>query len=166
MTTDGYYCAGEVLKIVRISYRQLDYWTKAGLAHPANSNETKRGKFRLYSPADILALKAAKRLLGAGVTLMRVKRAVRYLRKQAINTGNPLAQYTFIANGKQILVLTDDTGKLIDVTEGGQLVFAMALVREARELGRAGILNQAGRLEERKGLTSYASRAIRTPPSV
>jgi len=150
VTTDGYYCAGELLKIVRISYRQLDYWTKAGLAHPANANRTKRGRFRLYSPTDVLALKVAKRLMDAGVTLMRVKRAIKYLRRKAISTENPLAQYTLIANGKQILVLTDDTGKLIDVTEGGQLVFAMALVREAKELATAGLLNEAGRLNARK----------------
>ena len=81
---------------------------------------------------------------------MRVKRAIKYLRRKAISTENPLAQYTLIANGKQILVLTDDTGKLIDVTEGGQLVFAMALVREAKELATAGLLNEAGRLNARK----------------
>ena len=148
--TDGYYHAGQVLKLVKISYRQLDHWTKAGLAHPANADRTQKGRFRLYSPTDVLALKVAKRLLDAGISLARVQEAIKYLRRQAIKTDNPLAQYTFIANGKQILVLTQDTGKLIDVTKGGQLVFAMALTREARDLAKIGVLTEVGKLERKK----------------
>lgn len=148
--TDGHYPARVVLELVKITYRQLDHWTRAGLAHPANADRTQRGKFRLYSPTDVLALKVAKRLLDAGISLARVQKAIKYLRKHAPKADNPLAQYTFIANGKQILVLTQDTGKLVDITKGGQLVFAMVLTREVRELAEIGALTKVGRLERKK----------------
>lgn len=62
-----------------ISYRQLDYWCRTGLAVPSLRSARGSGTHRLYSYTDLLRLAAIKRLLDAGMSLQSVRRVMAHL---------------------------------------------------------------------------------------
>jgi DNA-binding transcriptional MerR regulator len=64
---------GEVVEIVGVSRRQLQYWAQTDLVHP--SARTKGGHHR-YTFEDLVALKAAKRLIDAGVSVQRIRKSI------------------------------------------------------------------------------------------
>src|SRR5438552_12817660 len=68
----------DVTRIVGISYRQLDYWARTELVTPSIRDAKGSGTQRLYSFQDLVALRVIKRLLDAGVSLQRVRKAVEY----------------------------------------------------------------------------------------
>jgi len=79
VATTGYR-GPNVCKIVGISYRQLDYWARTGLATPSVQPAMGSGSQRLYSFEDLIELKLIKKLLDTGVSLQRVREAIDYLR--------------------------------------------------------------------------------------
>ena len=68
---DQEYRVGDVVKIIGISRRQLQYWAQTDLVRP--SARTPGGHAR-YAFEDLVALKAAKRLIDAGVSVQRIRR--------------------------------------------------------------------------------------------
>jgi DNA-binding transcriptional MerR regulator len=67
-----------VVQIVGISRRQLQYWSQTDLVVP--SAKTPGGHSR-YTFEDLVALKAAKRLIDVGVSVQRIRASIRALRK-------------------------------------------------------------------------------------
>lgn len=63
------YSMGVAQRLTGLTGRQIRYWEQHGLVAPARTE----GRQRLYSQADIERLKEVKRLLGAGMSLQRVK---------------------------------------------------------------------------------------------
>lgn len=59
-----------------ITYRQLDYWARTGLAEPSLRAARGSGTQRRYSYSDVLALAVIKRLLDNGMSLQSVRRVV------------------------------------------------------------------------------------------
>jgi DNA-binding transcriptional MerR regulator len=111
-----------VTKIVGITYRQLDYWARTGLAVPSVREAKGSGTQRLYSFADVVELRVIKRLLDAGVTLQRVREVVDELRRR----GRSLADVTLVADEASVYAVEDDA-QVVDVLRRGQGVFAIAL---------------------------------------
>src|SRR5438045_1806144 len=67
------YRGPQVCKIVGISYRQLDYWTRTGLITPSIKAASGSGIQREYSYQDLVALKTIKSLLDTGISLQKVR---------------------------------------------------------------------------------------------
>jgi DNA-binding transcriptional MerR regulator len=111
-----------VVKIVGITYRQLDYWAWTGLARPSFRKATGSGTQRLYSFDDVVRLRVVKRLLDTGVSLQKVRLAVDELRAR----GRSLADATLVSHGDSVYLLDDDAS-LVDLLRRGQGVFAIAL---------------------------------------
>jgi DNA-binding transcriptional MerR regulator len=111
-----------VVKIVGITYRQLDYWARTGLVEPSVRRAEGSGTQRLYSFDDIVRLRVVKRLLDTGVSLQKVRRAVDELRAR----GRSLADATLVSHGDSVYLLDDDA-QLVDLLKRGQGVFAIAL---------------------------------------
>jgi len=111
-----------VSDIVGISYRQLDYWARTGLAAPSISKAKGSGSQRLYSFEDIVRLRVVKRLLDTGVTLERIRSALEELGRQ----GRELADVTLASDGRTVYAMDDDR-QLLDLLQRGQGVFAIAL---------------------------------------
>ncbi|GIH68532.1 MULTISPECIES: MerR family transcriptional regulator [Sphaerimonospora] len=113
-----------------ITYRQLDYWARTELVLPTIRAAQGSGSQRLYSFRDILVLKVVKRLLDTGVSLQQIRTAVRHLRDRGVND---LAQITLMSDGVSVYECTS-ADEVIDLLQGGQGVFGIALGRVWREV--------------------------------
>ncbi len=117
-------------KAVGITYRQLDYWARTGLVKPTVRPATGSGTQRLYSFRDILVLKVVKRLLDTGVSLQQIRIAATHLRDRGVED---LAQITLMSDGASVYECTS-ADEVIDLVQGGQGVFGIAVGRVWREV--------------------------------
>lgn len=113
-----------------ITYRQLDYWARTGLVEPTVRNASGSGSQRLYSFRDILVLKIVKRLLDTGVSLQQIRQAVSYLRERGVED---LAGITLMSDGASVYECTS-ADEVVDLVQGGQGVFGIAVGRVWREV--------------------------------
>jgi len=113
-----------------ITYRQLDYWARTGLVEPSIRPAHGSGTQRLYSFRDILVLKIVKRLLDTGVSLQQIRTAVQHLRDHGVGD---LAQITLMSDGASVYECTS-ADEVIDLVQGGQGVFGIAVGRVWREV--------------------------------
>jgi DNA-binding transcriptional MerR regulator len=113
-----------------ITYRQLDYWARTGLVEPSVRSATGSGTQRLYGFRDILVLKVVKRLLDTGVSLQQIRVAIQALRERGVQD---LAQITLMSDGATVYECTS-AEEVIDLLQGGQGVFGIAVGRVWREV--------------------------------
>ena len=113
-----------------ISYRQLDYWARTELVEPSIRAASGSGSQRLYSFRDILVLKVVKRLLDTGISLQQIRTAVTHLRERG--SAN-LAAITLMSDGVSVYEFTSPD-EVVDLLQGGQGVFAIALSRIWQEV--------------------------------
>ncbi|HET6918849.1 MAG TPA: MerR family transcriptional regulator [Jiangellaceae bacterium] len=113
-----------------ITYRQLDYWARTGLVEPTVRPASGSGTQRLYSFRDILVLKIVKRLLDTGVSLQQIRQAVQYLRERGVED---LAGITLMSDGASVYECTS-ADEVVDLVQGGQGVFGIAVGRVWREV--------------------------------
>ena len=113
-----------------ITYRQLDYWARTGLVEPTVRGAKGSGSQRLYGFRDILVLKIVKRLLDTGVSLQQIRAAVEHLRERGVED---LAQITLMSDGASVYECTS-ADEVIDLVQGGQGVFGIAVGRVWREV--------------------------------
>ncbi len=113
-----------------ITYRQLDYWARTGLVEPSVRGAAGSGTQRLYSFRDILVLKVVKRLLDTGVSLQQIRTAIQALKDQGIDD---LAQITLMSDGASVYECRSPED-VIDLVQGGQGVFGIAVGRVWREV--------------------------------
>ena len=96
-------------------------------------------------------LKVVKRLLDTGVSLQNIRTAVGHLRERGVDD---LAQITLMSDGASVYECTS-ADEVIDLVQGGQGVFGIAVGRVWREV--------EGSLAE---LPGERPRTRRTPPAV
>lgn len=113
-----------------ITYRQLDYWARTGLVEATIRPASGSGTQRLYSFRDVLLLKVIKRLLDAGVSLQQIRTAVTHLRDRG---AQDITQVTLMSDGASVYECTSPD-EVIDLLQGGQGVFGIALGRVSREV--------------------------------
>jgi DNA-binding transcriptional MerR regulator len=117
-------------KAAGITYRQLDYWARTGLVEPSVRPAGGSGTQRLYGFRDILVLKVVKRLLDTGVSLQQIRGAIQVLRARGVDD---LAQITLMSDGASVYECTSNE-EVIDLLQGGQGVFGIALGKVWREV--------------------------------
>ena len=113
-----------------ITYRQLDYWARTGLVEPGVREAAGSGTQRLYSFRDILVLKIVKKLLDAGISLQNIRTAIATLRDHGVED---LVQITLMSDGTTVYECTS-TDEVVDLLQGGQAVFAIAVGRHVRDV--------------------------------
>lgn len=113
-----------------ITYRQLDYWARTELVQPTVRGAKGSGSQRLYGFRDILVLKVVKRLLDTGVSLQQIRIAIQHLRERGVED---LAQITLMSDGASVYECTS-ADEVIDLVQGGQGVFGIAVGRVWREV--------------------------------
>ena len=139
----------EVVDLLDLSRRQLQYWAKTGLIEP--SERTPGGHHR-YSFDDLVALKATKRLIDAGVSVQKIRKSVRALQALLPQVGRPLSELVLVATGDVVLVFQDDT--VFEAITGQEWVFEVAdFEREvslyrSRENGAAPVAVDADSLDD------------------
>jgi DNA-binding transcriptional MerR regulator len=117
-------------KAAGITYRQLDYWARTGLVEPTVRDARGSGTQRLYGFRDVLVLKVVKRLLDTGVSLQNIRTAIEALRESGVDD---LAQVTLMSDGASVYECRSQD-EVIDLVQGGQGVFGIAVGRVWREV--------------------------------
>ena len=126
MDDAGYTCQ-QVMSITKLSRRQLTYWRNTGLIIP--HLHTAGGHAR-YSFADLLALKTAKKLIDAGVSVQRIRKSITSLTSFLPSCNAPLTELSLVATGDMILVLHRETA--FEALTGQEWIYPVAeLEREA-----------------------------------
>ena len=113
-----------------ITYRQLDYWARTGLVEPSVREASGSGPQRRYSFREILVLKIVKKLLDAGISLQNIRTAIATLRDRGVED---LVQITLMSDGTTVYECTS-TDEVVDLLQGGQAVFAIAVGRHVRDV--------------------------------
>jgi hypothetical protein len=98
-----------------------------------------------------VALKAAKRLIDAGVSVQRIRTSIGALRRILPSVSQPLAELVLVATGDVVLVLRD--GSAFEAVSGQEWVFELA--RFQREV-------TAFRRERGRGPAGRGARAERS----
>ncbi len=119
----------EVVQILGISRRQLQYWAQTDLVVP--SVKTRGGHHR-YTFQDLVALKATKRLIDAGVSVQRIRSSIRALREILPNIERPLSELVLVATGEVVLVFLENTA--FEAVSGQEWIFEVAAFK--REVDR------------------------------
>jgi len=124
------YRGPQACKIVGITYRQLDYWTRTDLVTPSLQEATGSGSQRLYSFNDLLQLKVIKSLTDAGASLQKVRQAIDYVGE---NLDDNWSQVTIVADGAGVYACTTDE-QVVDLLRKGQGVLgAVVAVDKVRD---------------------------------
>jgi len=116
--------------VAGITYRQLDYWARTHLVTPSIRDASGSGTQRLYSFRDVLVLKIVKQLLETGVSLQNIRTAVDHVRSRGTDD---LASITLMSDGTRVYECTS-ADEVIDLVQGGQGVFGIAVGRVVREV--------------------------------
>ena len=126
------YRGPQACKIVSITYRQLDYWTRTGLVTPSIQQAQGSGTQRLYSFNDLLQLKVIKSLTDAGASLQKVRQAIDYVRD---NLQDEWSSVTIVTDGRGVYACTSDA-EVVDLLRRGQGVLGaiVAVDRVAKQL--------------------------------
>lgn len=111
----------QVCRITGLSARQLRYWQQTGLLSPS---ETTPGGHARYSFTDLIALKSAKRLLEAGVSLQRIRKCLHSLTRFLPTTRTPLRELSLVVTGDVVLVL--HAAGAFDAVSGQEWVLPVA----------------------------------------
>lgn len=123
----------EVVRICGIAYRRLDAWDRRGFLKPSVAQGTGKGRWRprLYSFRDLLALRVARELRDAGVSLQALRK-VRdlLLKREAVK--EPFAELRLVVTpgrkDKPDVALVRDLGELESVLQApGQRLLRFVL---------------------------------------
>jgi DNA-binding transcriptional MerR regulator len=112
---------GDVVQILGISRRQLQYWAQTGLVAPSFATPGGHGR---YSFEDLVALKAAKRLIDAGVSVQRIRSSILALKELLPSVERPLSELVLVATGDVVLAFRD--GSAFEAISGQEWVFEVA----------------------------------------
>ena len=96
---DHRYTRSEVERMMGISRRELNYWTRLRLVLPRS-----RWGERFFNFSDLVALETIKRLAAHKVPARRIRRAVAALETELGSTQTPLSMLRISTNGKQVVV--------------------------------------------------------------
>ena len=93
------YTRSEVERMIGISRKELNYWTRLRLVLPRA-----RWGERFFDFRDLVALETIKRLAARRVPAGRIRRAITALQTELGATATPLSMLRISTNGKQVVV--------------------------------------------------------------
>jgi DNA-binding transcriptional MerR regulator len=141
----------DVVELLDVTRRQLQYWAQTDLIAPSAKTPGGHGR---YTFEDLVALKAATRLIDAGVSVQRIRKSIGALRQILPTVQRPLAELVLVATGDVVLAFRD--GAAIDAVSGQEWIFEVAqLQSEVEDWKRE--TRRAAR-KPRRGVPSRARR--------
>lgn len=123
-----------VCRIVGISYRQLDYWSRTNLVVPSLREAAGSGTQRLYSFEDLVRLRLIAELLEAGISLQRTRKVLEYIEANDPST-------LIVSDGRSVGSPSIDL--LLRMIESGRPFWAVSLAELRGRLERE-VLPAAG----------------------
>jgi len=122
----------QVIQITGVTTRQLVYWRRTGLVVPS---DTTPGGHARYGFRDLIALKTAKRLIDAGVSVQRIRKAIASLVRFLPQVERPLTELSLVATGDVVLVFHQ--GMAFEALSGQEWILQVADVQREAERVRA-----------------------------
>ena len=116
------------MRILGISRRQLQYWAETSLVAP--SVRTRGGHHR-YTFEDLVALRAAKQLIDAGVSVQRIRHSIGSLTRILPEVQKPLSELVLVATGDLVLVLHEGTA--FEAVSGQEWIFEVSALQRQIE---------------------------------
>ncbi len=131
------FSTGEAVRITGVSFRNIDHWARTKFIVPSIAEAKGTGTERRYSFSDLLALRVARELRGAGVSTQSLRRIVEFLRTRKGLT-NPLGECRLVITGADVQVVTSDKTMMSALRRPGQTSFAFLfdLARTVDEMRR------------------------------
>lgn len=125
-------------KFSGLSPTMLDYLCRQEILVPSFPVERRRGCPRQYSFGDVVMLRALARLLKAGVSVQRLKKALHSIRKhhKDILRNSLPAQY-LVTDGRRVFLREKDALLDLDGTAQMSFLFILELNDVRREVIRA-----------------------------
>ena len=96
---DNRYTRNEVERMIGVSRRELDYWTRLRLVHPRA-----RWGERFFDFSDLVALETIKRLASRKIPARKIRRAITALESELGGSRASLSTLRISTNGKQVVV--------------------------------------------------------------
>ena len=103
---ESLFSASQICTIAGISRRQLQYWDTSGLVNPSHRTGGGHGR---YTFRDLISIRAAKKLIDAGISVQRIRKSIGQLKRILPTIKRPLEELTLVATGDVILVFYEDT---------------------------------------------------------
>ena len=129
---------GAVVSLSGVHPRTLDFWGKSGFLEPSIQKATGTGSKRLYSFADIIAARIARRFRERGVDLRGLRRVVNYLQKSRRLKDPPLDVRLVVLDDDKVLIVRSDSELVKAFSRSGQAHDALVIDvgRTAEEVRR------------------------------
>jgi DNA-binding transcriptional MerR regulator len=124
------FTAKQVVTLTGVPYKRLDSWANSGFLMPSIAEAYGTGSRRLYSFQDLVALRTAKILRDAGISLQGLRRVMQFLR-DAHGVEQPLVQTRLIVAGDDVLMVQSDGDLMSVLHHPGQHVLRVVV-----DLGR------------------------------
>ena len=126
---DYQYTSQQAAAITGLSQRQLQYWRKTHLLTPTHATS---GGHARYSFTDLIALKAAKRLIDAAIPVQRIRKCIQSLAGFLPTIERPLHELSLVVAGDVVLILHGQTA--FDALTGQSWILPVAELARAAEL--------------------------------
>src|SRR5205823_4600908 len=101
------FTTSQAARLAGLKYATVDYWDRTGFLSPSVAPATGKGSDRLYAFQDLVALRVARELRAAGVSLQCLREVVQFLRDQR-GVECPLAESYLVTDGKDVYVRDGD----------------------------------------------------------
>lgn len=125
-----YFSAKEAAEFSGISLAMVNYLCRHRLVVPAIGRKRGRGIERKYSFGDIVILRSVAKLLEAGVSVLRLKKALANLRRlHADITAEKMPASFLVTDGRDVY-FRQDSG-VLELLTSGQLSFAFVVEVES-----------------------------------
>ncbi len=119
--TPAVFTSRQAIQFTGVSQRQLAYWRKIGLIVPSRFSP---GGHSRYSFADLIALKTARQLIDAGISLQKIRAGIGKLVETLPEIKTPLTSLSLVATGDIILVFHE--GTVFEALSGQEWIFPVA----------------------------------------
>ena len=110
----SFFTPKDVCLLVNISYRQVQYWDRSNFIKPSYR---RKGRYRLYTFADLLQLWLAKRLRDHGHSIQELRLLIKSVRGLMAQASVPLMELRFIFDKK---VVTVYSGEMLSASTSGK----------------------------------------------
>ncbi len=111
---------GQVCRLTGLTARRVDYATRTGVIRASVLPAAGKGSARVYALRDVVALRAVGQLRDAGVSLPKIRKAVRTIKQHWPEVEDPLASLTLVTDGCDVLAVVPES-------EAGELLMSLAM---------------------------------------
>lgn len=128
MDVEEFFTAREAARYSNLTPHMVNYLCRTGVLEPSGRKIRGRGRHRGYIFGDIVMLRALKRLLDSGVSVARLKRGFRELRKHHPEITPSASSWRYLmTDGRKIFLHTSKKTVLEALDGSGQFTFAFVV---------------------------------------